>query len=230
MYPALSQHNKNSLRLGGEEKIPKGYLEEWYPLPVGGEFPSTREKPVDKKGESKKSRKSNTSKKQETDILSEYAVKTNVINEQSDEHKKEVFVPTSFIVSINNNLVLNSSNNYTMRFNSGILEGSGVSINTEGNIITFTNEGSYRFDLCGEAVVFSDVDVKLIYDSEKINDDIKEFSNLKISKIEGKLQLGSGSTILPIYTNQTISIKLVPVPDESVMVLSGTRLLIHRIA
>jgi hypothetical protein len=136
----------------------------------------------------------------------------------------------SIILSTQTNLLLNKNNSYDIRFSTGILEGSGISINETGNVITFEKEGSYRFEICGEGALFSDVDVKLTYASDEFNDDIKPFSEITIPKEEGKLILRGIPTILPISKCQQIIPRLVPTPDESIVLLSGTRLLIHKVA
>ena len=61
-------------------------------------------------------------------------------------------------------------------------------------------------------------------------DDIKLFSETKIPRNEGNLQLRGISTILPIENRQTVIVKIVPETDESIMLLGGTRLLIYKVA
>ena len=140
------------------------------------------------------------------------------------------FKPISFILSTNDNLLLNKDTSYSVRFSTGILEGEGVCINETGDMLTFQDNGSYRFEICGEAVLFSDVDVKLVYFNESFTEDIRSFSEINIPKNEGKLYLRGIPTILPLQRNQSITIKLIPEPDESIILLGGTRLLIHRVA
>jgi hypothetical protein len=111
-----------------------------------------------------------------------------------------------------------------------MLEGSGISINPSGSIITFHLDGSYRFEICGEATPFSDVPVKLIYHNETFTDDIKIFSQTDIPAENGKLHMRGLATILPIQKDQTVEIKLVPTPDETILVLAQTRLLVYRVA
>lgn len=154
--------------------------------------------------------------------------------EKSNTHSQHLkslnYHPVSLILSTQDNLVLNKENGYEIRFSTGMLEGSGISINETGNIITFEEEGSYRFEICGDASLFSDVDVDLLFDSDKFSLDIKPFSSIKIPKDEGKLQLRGIPTILPLQKGQTIVPRLFPTPDESIVLFGGTRLLIHRVA
>lgn len=140
------------------------------------------------------------------------------------------FNAVSIILSTQTNLLLNADNSYDVKFSTGMTEGNGISINDQGNIVTFSDDGSYRFEICGEGALFSDVDVKLVYFSELFPDDIKPFSETTIPKDDGKLQLRGIPTILPMQKGQSIITRLIPVPDESIVLLAGTRLLIHRVA
>lgn len=140
------------------------------------------------------------------------------------------FTPVSISLLVENNLILNKANNYEIRFNVGVREGTGVHINEHGNMITFHNDGSYQFEICGEATAFSDVEVSLIYYSDEFSSDIKPFSITKIQKSEGKMYLRGIPTILPMQKGQTIVVKLTATPDESISLSGGTRLLIHRVA
>src|SRR3989304_5349557 len=128
---------------------------------------------------------------------------------------RTLFHPVSIIVSTQNNILLSKDNAYTLRFSTGMLEGSGISINESGDQITFEDEGSYRFEICGDATPYSDVDVKLIFYSDAFSDDIKPFNETMVPKDEGKLKLRGLATILPIQHKQMIITRLVPTPDES---------------
>lgn len=143
---------------------------------------------------------------------------------------KSKFKPSSLIISTTNRLLLNDDNNYTITFNNGMLDGDCITINEMGDIITFNEEGSYLFYISGEALAFSDVNVKLIYYSDKFTQDISSFTNLSIPKENNKLYLRGIPTILPLSKNQTLRIKLVPNPSESIILFEDTRLLIYRVA
>ena len=140
------------------------------------------------------------------------------------------FSPVSIILSTQSNLILNNENNYNISFSTGILEGSGISINTDGNEISFSEQGSYRFEICGEGAPFTDVDVSLIFFSDLFSSDVKPFSEISVPKDDGKLQLRGLATILPIQPGQKIYPRLQSFPDESIVLLSNTRLIIHRVA
>lgn len=154
-------------------------------------------------------------------------VLTKVLNK---DRRSVDFSHVSISLLIGNNIMLNKGNNYEIRFSTGVLEGTGVSVNGNGNVITFNNEGSYQFEICGEAVTRSNVEVSLIYHSDKFSPDVKPFSITKLPKTDDKINLRGISTILPIQRNQNIVVRLVANPDESIVLLEGTRLMIHRVA
>lgn len=140
------------------------------------------------------------------------------------------YTPVSIILSTQSNILLNKETSYDIRFSTGMIEGSGISINDNGNEISFQDDGSYRFEICGEATPFSDVDVKLVFYSPSFTDEIQLFSEITVPKDEGKLLLRGLATILPIQKGQKIYPRLIPTPDESIVLMSNTRLLIHRVA
>lgn len=140
------------------------------------------------------------------------------------------YIPVSIILSTQSNLLLSKDSTHDICFSTGMIEGPGITINDNGNEITFKDEGSYRFEICGDGAPFSDVDIKLIFYSESFNDDIRPFSEIPVPKDEGKLLLRGLATILPIHKNQKISPRLVAIPDESIVLTANTRLLIHRVA
>lgn len=150
---------------------------------------------------------------------------------KSRKRNKEIsFKPVSVILSTSSNFVLNKDNNYIIRFSTGIVEGSGVSVSNDGSEILFENTGSYRFEICGDATPFSDVSVCLSFHCECFTDEVKHFSQIDVPNINNKLLLRGLATILPIKRNNTISTKLIANPDDSILLMAKTRLLIHRVA
>lgn len=149
----------------------------------------------------------------------------------SDKFKEEKkFTPVSMILLIRNTTSVNKDGSYDLRFDTGMIEGNGITVNEKGNEINFEEEGSYRFELSGEAVPFSDVDVKLVFHSPSFDNDIKPFTEINVPKDNGKLSLRGLTTILPIQKGQIITSRLIPNPDEKIIIMSDTRLLIHRVA
>lgn len=175
----------------------------------------------------------NNSKSSIRGIKPDASLSSSRINSSTIENQKKIplqFTPVSIILSTQTNILLTKETFYDIHFSTGMLEGSGLCINETGNQISFQEEGSYRFEICGEATPYSDIDVKLIFYSEGFTDDIRFFSEIHIPKDEGKLQLRGLATILPIQKNQTITPRLIPTPDESIILMANTRLLIHRVA
>lgn len=152
------------------------------------------------------------------------------VTKQKEADVQCTFTPVSVSLIIENNIVLNKDNGYVIRFNSGIQEGTGVNIDEHGKTITFSKAGSYQFDLYGDVTPFSDVEIDLVYYSDILTADIIPFSTTRVPKSDGKVQLRGIPIILPVQKNQTITVKLIPNPDESIIVQEGTRLLIHRVA
>ena len=218
-------NKEHRIRSEKRENFPNGYLETWL-------IPKTLEKNSKdfKKHKSPlvSKRSHDTSHERDLFILSER--ETPKLNTTHSKSEKSKFTPVSMNLLVTNNLILNKDNNYEIRFNTGVREGPGIDVNERGNIITFSNDGSYQFEICGEATPFSNVDVSLIYDSSKFTQDIKPFAFTKIPKQENMIYLRGISTILPIQKGQNIVVKLIATPDESIILLEGTRLLIHRVA
>ena len=140
------------------------------------------------------------------------------------------YSPVSIILSTQSNILLAKESTHNIRFSTGIVEGSGLSINDNGDEITFQDEGSYRFEMCGDATPFSDVTAKLVFYSPSFSEEVTPFSEIAVPKDESKLLLHGLATILPIKKGQKIYPRLVPSPDESIVLMSNTRLLIHRVA
>lgn len=181
-----------------------------------------------------KSREKDISNSQQKDdsksLISESQQKDDSNGNKGFREDINEFKPASIILLTNDNILLSKDNLYTIRFSTGMVEGNGLSINELGNKITFENEGSYRFEIHGEANPFSDVSMKLVFHSELFTDDIRLFSEMNIAKEENKFPIRALSTILPIQNGQNISIHLIPTPEESVVLMGNARLIIHRVA
>ena len=154
------------------------------------------------------------------------------VEDWKDREKKEKhkFHAVSMILSISNDLALEKDGFHNLKFSNGMVEGKGISINSNGDIITFEEDGSYKFEICGEGVVYSDVDVKVVYHSDKFPSGVAEFSETKIPREDSKLILRGIPTILPMKSGQTIVVRIMPSSDETIVIFGGTRLLIYRVA
>jgi hypothetical protein len=212
----LSNHD-HRLRSDRKDNFPNGYLEDWS---------STSSKSY------KHKRSSSVAHNKDLPYTSLNGNESTISIEISaaSEVKSSKYTPVSIILSTQSNTLLNKDTPHSIRFSTGIIEGAGISIDNNGNEITFQDEGSYRFEMCGDGAPFSDVDVKLIFHSDSFSEEVRPFSEIMVPKDEGKLQLRGLATILPIQKNQKISPRLIAIPDESIVLMGNTRLLIHRVA
>lgn len=146
-------------------------------------------------------------------------------SKKSQDSDKFIFQPVSIIVTTVDDIILNTDNNYTIKYQTGIVEGKGLSIN-EGDHIVFENEGSYYFQISGTVLPYTSVPLKLVF--EGFNDDIKIFSEKSLPKQEGAIDFCI-STTLPINKDHKISVRIVPDQNETLVLSGGCRLLIFRV-
>ena len=216
-----SSNYDHRIRSDRKDNYPNGYLEDWSSNLSDISLSSKHISPPPINNSNLPYTSLNNSS-----ILSDISINL----EKSNPIQPFTYKPVSIILSTQSNILLNKDNNYTIRFSTGMIEGSGISINTDGNEITFHDEGSYRFEICGDGAPFSDVDIKLVFYSDIFTSEVKPFSEISVPKDDGKLQLRGLATILPIQKNQKISPRLIAFPDESIVLIDNTRLLIHRVA
>lgn len=145
-----------------------------------------------------------------------------------EKKKKNKFHAVSMILAVGSDITLDK--NRTLKFSNGMVEGKGISINSNGDVITFEEEGSYRFEISGEGIVYSDTDVKLIYKSDDFPSEIEMFSEITIPREGSKLILRGISTMLPMKSGQKVVVRIVPEQETNVIIFGRTRLLIHRVA
>lgn len=153
-------------------------------------------------------------------------------SQRSDTKKKErvIFTPVASILSTTINQILSMTNNYVISFGTGMVEGSGITINDEGDTLIFNNSGSYRFELSAEVVPYSNTRVSVHFDSSEFTKDIEVFSNIDLPEKQGKYKIKNISTLLPINSHQKLRVKIVSPSNESLILLSNARLLIYRVA
>lgn len=140
------------------------------------------------------------------------------------------YAPAAVTLSVLDNVILNEEQGYDIKFTSGMMEGFGLEVQANGRDVLVRVSGSYRFEVCGTASAFSDVDAKLIFFSPSISDDIRPFTETVLSHTDSGYNLRGISTILPLEAEQVLSTRLIPNTSESVIVHSGFRLMIHRVA
>lgn len=145
-------------------------------------------------------------------------------------NKDKIFKPVSLILSIDDNVMLDEDNNYVIKFTTGMLNGEGIVIDENGDKIKFEDGGTFVFQMCGNALAFSNVEPKLVYESNNFDDNIKLFTELSVPYQDNNITLQSISTMLYIEPNQYIIVKLIPSPNENILLLKGSRLIIYRVA
>lgn len=157
---------------------------------------------------------------------------TNIIKPFNDNKTTNTnkATPVSVILSTQGNFVLNKENNYELKFNVGMSEGEGITVNDMGNLLTFFEPGSYKFEISGQAMTESELDADLIYFNKDFAKDVALFSKLPVPRVDTTLNLRGIPTILPLEKGDTISIKLLPTKEESILLSNGTRLLVYRVA
>jgi hypothetical protein len=138
-----------------------------------------------------------------------------------------VFQPVSLSLKTLEDFILNADNNYTIKFNTGMVEGTGIAI-TDGNHIVFENAGSYHFEILGTAVPYTSVGLTLVYGD--VPDDIKIFSEVPLPKDDGAVRLELGRTTIPVDKDQRISLRIVPDQPETITLSAGCRLFVFRVA
>lgn len=136
----------------------------------------------------------------------------------------------AMILSTVDNQRLSAEDKYRIIFSQGMIKGSGITVNPKGDSLLFEKEGSYHFEFCGEAVVFSDTSVKLVYKNKKFTTEMTKFTEISVPKETGKLKFIGLSTILPIGKGEKLTLYLKPEIDTSIMLLDGARLLVNRVA
>lgn len=141
--------------------------------------------------------------------------------------KNNNFRPSSIILTTLVNSELTAETSYQIKFNTGIVEGYGLSVNDSGDQLTFMESGSYYFQICGEAIPYTNVGLTLVYQGN-FSDNIKPFSEIAIPREEKTFC--STPTLLPIDTNQTLIVKLVPDAPETILLMAGFRLIIYKVA
>lgn len=148
------------------------------------------------------------------------------------DNQSDDFNHVSLILLNNVDRILTHDTGYEVMFNSGILEGTGLSVNKRGSHIKFNHDGSYVFELLGD--VIEDVpegEIKLVFCCDNFQDETKQFSETILHrKFDSFLSLNNSKTILPINKGQIVSVKIIPSNHEPIALLKGSKFLVYRIA
>lgn len=174
----------------------------------------------------KDSSNKNLQNKKSSDTL--YSNTSSQVNKIADSK----FEGVSLILINDVDRILIKDNSYQVMFNSGILEGSGITVNKSGSEFTFHNEGSYMFELIGDIVEdIPEGEIKVVFHSDQFKDDIRPFNETILHrKNEQYITINNSKCILPINNNQTISVKIIPENSQPIGLLKGSKLHIYRVA
>jgi hypothetical protein len=113
-----------------------------------------------------------------------------------------------------------------------------LQINPAGNTLTFVHEGSYRFDFYGEIDNPLGVDVELVYHSLNqsksqstliASSDMDLLTRLVLPSMRRNIWVQGLATIIPIHRGQQYKIQLVPRNKETLVLLSGARVIVTRV-
>jgi hypothetical protein len=140
------------------------------------------------------------------------------------------YTPVAATLVVTTNLMLNHEQGYDIKFSAGMMEGCGLVVSDDGSHVTVTRAGSYRCEVCGSAVSFSDVGARLLFFSDTMSEEMQVFAETAITGIEGTYGLRGISTILSFEADQVLRVRLLPDQPETIMVHSGFRWMIHRVA
>lgn len=168
---------------------------------------------------------SHHSKKHHSGHLEDWSNKTSQTNSKKSAH--ENFQHVSLILLAQPNLKKESD--YQITFETGFLEGKGISIGDDGKEINFNISGSYRLELSGYFFSSNPTDVLLSFMSDNFSREIDCFTQINILS-DNKITFMSHSTLIPVKKNQKIKVKLSPLSNTDISLKNGTRLIIYRVA
>lgn len=149
---------------------------------------------------------------------------------QSRTTSMPAYSPVAATLVLSHDALLTQDQGYDIKFSAGMMEGTGLVVSEDGGEVTVSRAGSYRFEVCGSALTFSDVGARLLFHSDTLPDDMQPFAATTLTSTEGAYSLRGISTILALEAGQVIQTRLVPEQAESVIVHSGLRWMIHRVA
>lgn len=141
-----------------------------------------------------------------------------------------------------------------------MVDGNGIQIDDRGEYLLFEETGSYKFEFNGTTIPYSDVniilqikkhnDVEIVVGSgkDKHDDSLDMFTKFLLENDKGKIQMKNISTILPIDKGEIYYLDVTPfnaprmlMSDnsdedieekslESIILLSGAKLLVYRVS
>lgn len=136
------------------------------------------------------------------------------------------FVPGACILSNSADLKLDKSNNYCITFDIGDVSGSHIDVSSTGNSIDISTPGTYYISLIGEATAYTEVSAHLHYNVTK---NTMNFDRVLLKTDANKILLTGTETLLILNSPGSISVCIVPQVDETIILHSGTKLILYRV-
>lgn len=215
-----------------KKRFPNGYVESWNST-IGSECTDSRHtcKSDHSMTNYKKTKKSSKSEKNESIITNTEPSKKEE-SDRIDDNKTEFDKnkSSSMTLMLDYDALITNEDDYTLSFNLGMVDGECISTNDEGNQIIFNVAGLYKFEVIGSAFTNANVEkVMLIYDYGK-KTNISQFCEILLFQYESNnINLIGTSAVLPVDIDEKIKVRLVPIPDENITILSGARLIVYRV-
>lgn len=150
-----------------------------------------------------------------------------------NSHTLDIQSNISFLSLLNSeNSLLDTSNNFVLRFDSALLEGSDILVSDTGkNIVTLT-EGIYRFDIYFTLYTTEKIDSQLFIDGEHFDPKLDIYRKLNLINDRGAYNMHGMVLILPCIAGQQFCFKF-KYSDETTnsecVFAAGSRVLITKI-
>lgn len=124
------------------------------------------------------------------------------------------------VLLVNFDQNLNNDQSYVVHFSDGRIYNGEFHANQEGNVITFLNQGIYKFDIIGEIL-----DSNLTPATLKIESFPKELDMLTEYEFNQNLNF---STVLEVESNQRINLRIIK-SEVDYVIRKGFRMIITEI-
>jgi hypothetical protein len=178
---------------------------------------------------------SNRTKNCKGENLKEKKSSIHIVSETADIRSLRVgsqspFNHVALLLTTTVDAILTKEKSYEVVFNTGMLEGAGISVDRRGSHITFSNSGTYLFQLFGEIIEDKpDGAVDIIFESN-FGEDVSPLATTTLNRgADVYTNIGNGSTLLPLREGQIVSLKIVPSNSLPLALLKGCKLIIFRV-
>lgn len=141
---------------------------------------------------------------------------------------KTAFSPSSVVSQTNLPSVIKDGGR--VLFNVGMVDGDGIEIRGNGSQVTFNESGTFRFEFTGRLVPYSDAVTKVIFRSDKFQDEIKYFTETELGpKNDNGEIIFVVVTMIPMARGESVSVHIVN-DNVPIILQAGARLQIYRVS